>query len=55
MKKITYSKVGDYYYPNLQANKQPSLSKWGRSKLKYLKQNEQGLYTSLLLKNQLNE
>ena len=29
--------------------------KWGRAKLNYLKQNEQGLYTSLLLKNQLNE
>ena len=55
MKKITYSKLGDYYYPNLQANEQPYLSKWGRAKLKYLKQNEQGLYTSLLLKNQLNE
>ena len=55
MKKITYSKVGDYYYPNLQANEQPYLSKWGRAKLNYLKQNEQGLYTSLLLKNQLNE
>lgn len=55
MKKITYSKVGDYYYPNPQANEQPSLSKWGRSKLKHLKQNEQGLYTSLLFKNQLNE
>ncbi len=38
-----------------QANKQPSLSKWGRAKLNYLKQNDQGLYTSLLLKNQLNE
>ena len=55
MKKITYSKLGDYYYSNLQANEQPYLSKWGRAKLKYLKQNEQGLYTSLLLKNQLNE
>ncbi len=55
MKKITYSKVGDYYYPNLQVSKQSSLSKWGRSKLKFLKQNEQGLSTFLLLKNQLNE
>lgn len=55
MKKITYSKVGDYYFPNLQAENQTLLSKWGRMKLNYLKNHEQGLYTSLLLKDELNQ
>lgn len=55
MKKITYSKVGDYYFPNLQTEKQTTLSKWGRMKLNYLKEHEQGLYTSLLFKGDLNQ
>lgn len=55
MKKITYSKVGDFYLPNLQTEKQISLSKWGRMKLNYLKEYEHGLYTSLLFKGELNQ
>ena len=55
MKKITYSKVGDYYFPNLQTEKQTPLSKWDRMKLNYLKEHKQGLYTFLPFKGELNQ
>ena len=40
---ITYKKIGDYYYPELELpdkNKNFKLDKYGRLRLKYLKENK---------------
>ena len=52
---IEYKKVGDYYFPNLTEDKQEKvqLSKYGRMKLKYLKEHQKGLYFKLQTTNQL--
>ena len=47
---ITYSKVGDYYIPNLVLEntiKNTSIGKYGRLRLKYLKQYKKAEYTIL--------
>ncbi|NBK96824.1 MAG: TnpV protein [Erysipelotrichia bacterium] len=46
---IEYTKVGDYYFPNLKEDKQENiqLSKYGRMKLNYLKEHQKGLYFKL--------
>ena len=52
---IEYTKVGDYYFPNLKEDKQENiqLSKYGRMKLKYLKEHQKGLYFTGQTTNQL--
>ncbi|MEG0361763.1 MAG: TnpV protein [Longicatena sp.] len=52
---IEYTKVGDYYFPNLKEDKQEEaqLSKYGRMKLKYLKGHQKGLFFKLQTTNQL--
>lgn len=52
---IEYTKVGDYYFPNLKDDKQEKiqLSRYGRMKLKYLKEHQKGLYFKLQATNQL--
>ena len=53
--KIKYHKVGDYYYPNLEINKDKvHLSKYGRMKLIFMKEYQKGLYFKLLSTNELN-
>lgn len=51
MNGLTYTKVGDYYLPNLVLKEQPDtpIGKYGRMRLRYLKEHRKGLYTSLLL------
>lgn len=55
---ITYSKVGDYYIPNLVLEntiKNTSIGKYGRLRLKYLKQYKKAEYTILFMDNKLQE
>lgn len=53
---ISYTKVGDYLLPNLKLKeeKQHNIGKYGLIKLRYLKEHNKGLYTELLMKEQLN-
>lgn len=51
---IEYTKVGDYYFPNIKENQQMQLSKYGRIKLNYLKEHQRSLYFELLLTNKLS-
>lgn len=51
---IEYTKVEDYYFPNIKENQEIKLSKYGRMKLNYLKEYQKGLYFNLLSTNQLN-
>lgn len=55
MNKIEYSKVGDYYIPNLKVKprRNISLGKYGRMRLSYLKEYERAHYNALLMKNEL--
>ena len=53
---ISYTLVGDYYIPNLTVPKQEkiTLNKYGRLRLKYLKEHKKAEYTMLLVENKLN-
>ena len=54
----TYTKVGDYYVPNLTvpAEKEGfSFGKYGRIRLEFLKNHRPGLYTDLLTSGELAE
>lgn len=52
---LEYIKCGDYYIPNLVANKEPDvhLSKYGLLHKSYLKEQRSGVYTGLLLNGEL--
>ncbi len=53
---ISYTRIGDYLLPNLilKDKEQFNIGKYGVLKLKYLKEYNRGLYTELLVKEQLN-
>ena len=55
MNKIEYSKVGDYYIPNLKVKprRNVSLGKYGRMRLNYLKEHESAHYNALLMNDEL--
>lgn len=55
--KITYHREGDYLVPDLYLPKQPkgSIGKYGRLRLKYLKEHKRGLYTELLINGTLKQ
>jgi len=56
--KIEYSKVGDYYLPNLVApeNMQKfELGKYGKLRLRYLKEHKKAEYSILLMDNKLQK
>lgn len=56
--KITYHKEGDYYIPNLvvpQNIKNFRIGKYGRLRLRYLKENKRAEYTILLMNNELQK
>lgn len=55
MNGLTYTKVGDYYLPNLVLKEQPDMpiGRYGCMRLRYLKEHRKGLYTSLLLTEKL--
>ena len=56
MKKITYRKEGDYLIPDLTVENQEKvvLGKYGRARLKYIKENKRGLYTELMMNGALS-
>lgn len=53
---IEYRLEGDYYIPNIMAPKQENiiLNKYGRMRLKYLKEYQKADYTIMLIKGTLN-
>ena len=55
MEKITYHTEGDYQIPDLNLPKQEkiNLGKYARMRLNYLKNNNKGLYTELMIKGEL--
>lgn len=56
--KIEYTKVGDYYLPNLVVPsnmKSFKIGKYGKLRLKYLKENKKAEYTILLIDNKLQK
>ena len=55
---ITYTKQGDYYFPDLALPKiqnKANLGKYAILRLNYLKQNKKALYQALLMKNELTK
>ena len=52
----TYTKVGDYYLPNLLPAEQEeqSIGVWGQRHLRYIKQHHKVRYTNLLTSGKLN-
>lgn len=55
MKELTYTRVGDYYIPDLKLTEQPDkpIGKYGRMRQRYLKEHRPALYSSLLLTEKL--
>ena len=53
---IEYNLKGDYYFPNLTISKQEKiiLNKYGRMRLKYLKEYKKAEYTIMLMEGTLN-
>ena len=54
---IEYRLVGDYYVPNLILKKEEKiiLNKYGRSRLKFLKENRKAEYTIMFINGTLNK
>ncbi len=55
MKELTYTRVGDYYIPDLELAEQPKkpIGKYGRVRQRYLKEHRPVLYSRLLLAEKL--
>ena len=56
--KIEYTKQGDYYIPNIVAYqniKNLNLGRYGRMRLKFLKEHKKAEYTILLMDNKLEK
>lgn len=53
--KLTYTKVGDYYIPDLTAEPMPGrdLGKYGRMRLTYLQEHKSELYADMLMNSTL--
>lgn len=52
---IEYTKVGDYYMPNLVLEKEKiNLNKYGKARLKFLKENRKAEYTIMFVNGTLN-
>ncbi len=53
---IEYIKTGDYYMPNLVLEKEKiNLNKYGRARLKFLKENKRAEYTIMFVNGTLNK
>ena len=52
---ITYSKVGDYMLPNLEAPAPPKIGKYGMLRQSFLRKEHKGVYTGLFLAGSLNQ
>ena len=55
MNKLTYTRCGDYYIPDLKLSEQPeaAIGKYGRMRQRYLKEHRPSLYSSLILSEKL--
>ena len=54
---LYYTKVGDYYYPNIVINNEENitLGKYGRARLQYLKSHKRGLWSELIMTEKLTK
>ena len=54
---LYYTKIGDYYYPNIvvEDTEKVSLGKYGRARLRYLKEHKKVLYNELLMTGKLSK
>ena len=54
---LYYTKIGDCYYPNIAVDntEKVTLGKYGRARLRYLKEHNKGFYTELLMTGKLTE
>ena len=54
---ITYTKRGDYYYPDLALPPQPTgdIGRFGRMRKKYLKEHQPDTFAMMLMKNTLTQ
>lgn len=54
---ITYTKHGDYYYPDLALPPQPTgdIGRYGRMRKKYLKEHQPDTFALMLMENTLTE
>lgn len=54
---LYYTKVGDYYYPNIVVNDEEkiTLGKYGRARLQYLKSHKRGLWSELIMTGELTK
>ena len=46
---ITYRQEGDYLLPNIEAPESPQIGFWGQRRLKYLRENKEVLYMTMLM------
>ena len=55
MKKLTYTRCGGYYIPDLKLSEQPEapIGTYGRKRQRSLKEHRPGLYSSLILSEKL--
>lgn len=54
---LYYTKIGDYHYPNIVVEdaEKVSLGKYGRARLRYLKEHKNILYNELLITGKLSK
>lgn len=54
---LYYTKIGDYYYPNIvvENTEKVTLGKYGRARLRYLKEHKKVLYNELLMTGKLSK
>ena len=51
----TYTQVGDYLLPDVEAPESPQIGIWGERRRKYLQEHEKATYTAMLLPNILSK
>lgn len=51
---LTYTRVGDYFLPNLLPPPEPQVGIWGQRRRDHLRRTRNGLYTGMLLTRTLN-
>ena len=51
---LTYTRVGDYFLPNLLPPPEPQVGIWGQRRRDHLRRTRNGLYTGMLLAGTLN-
>ena len=52
---ITYRQEGDYLLPNIEAPESPQIGFWGQRRLKYMRENKEVLYMTMLMSGTLKD